>query len=134
VKNVTSELNELNKDVYANFVYNWNAVEDHVAGREAISFADRMGANYNVGERIALVHSEVSEALEGIRQGDKPDKHLPHRPEGEVELADAVIRIMGIAKVRGYNLASAIVEKALYNDVRADHKAKNRSKANGKQF
>src|SRR5690348_3319725 len=48
--------------------------------------------NRNVGEMIALMHSELSEALEGYRKGEKDD-HLPNRPAVEVELADALHRI-----------------------------------------
>lgn len=42
-------------------------------------------------ELLALVHSELSEGLEGVRKGLMDDK-LPHRPMIEVELADAEIR------------------------------------------
>jgi hypothetical protein len=46
--------------------------------------------------RIALCHSELSEALEGHRKGIQDD-HLPHRLMVEVELADALIRIFDLA-------------------------------------
>src|SRR5690606_34482374 len=45
----------------------------------------------NDGECIALMHSELSEALEGIRKNSNDD-HLPHRKSVEVELADTLIR------------------------------------------
>ena len=44
-------------------------------------------------ELAALIHSEASEALEGLRK-DLMDDHLPHRKMAEVELADAVIRLL----------------------------------------
>lgn len=47
-------------------------------------------------EAIALVHSELSEALEGLRKGLQDD-HLPHRPMIEVELADVFIRLCDMA-------------------------------------
>lgn len=51
----------------------------------------------NVGELLALVHSEVSEAHLGLMgPGVVYDDHLPHREMYEVEMADSVIRILDI--------------------------------------
>lgn len=47
-------------------------------------------------ELLTLVHSEVSEAMEGDRKNLMDDK-LPHRSMFEVELADAEIRSFDIA-------------------------------------
>lgn len=44
------------------------------------------------GEVVALMHSELSEALEGDRKG-LTDQHLPHLTSVSVEMADALIRI-----------------------------------------
>ena len=46
------------------------------------------------GSKIALMHSELSEALEAVRKGRPKDQHLPERDNLTVELADCVIRIM----------------------------------------
>lgn len=86
-----------------------------------------------VGTMIALIHSEVSEALEGFRK-DLMDDHLPHRPMAEVELADAVIRICDLAGKEGFDLGGAIMEKLEYNLHRLDHKKENRAGENGKKF
>ncbi len=86
-----------------------------------------------VGTKIALIHSEISEALEGFRK-DKWDEHLPLRKNAEVELADAMIRIMDLAGACGFDLANAIDEKLEYNRNRADHKRENRVKADGKKI
>lgn len=87
----------------------------------------------NKGEMLCLIHSEISEAMEGERKQLMDDK-LPHRPMAEVELADAVIRIFDYAGAHGYDLAGAYVEKRFYNDRRADHKPENRRLAGGKGF
>lgn len=57
----------------------------------------------NVGELMMLVVSELSEALEGHRK-DLMDDKLPHRKMFEVELADAVIRLLDTANGFGCKL------------------------------
>lgn len=87
----------------------------------------------NIGEMLCLVHSEVSEAMEGARKGLMDDK-LPHRPMLEVELADAVIRIFDMAGGLSLDVAGAIAEKLAYNAQRADHKVEHRKADGGKAF
>ena len=87
----------------------------------------------NVGEMLCLVHSEISEAMEGHRKGLMDDK-LPHRPMIEVELADAIIRIFDIAKGLNLDLGGAFVEKMDYNAHRADHQREARLAAGGKKY
>lgn len=84
----------------------------------------------NEGEMLALIHAEISEALEGIRK-DLMDSHLPYRKSTEVEMADAVIRIFDYCGMKGYDLGSAIAEK---NKNRLDHKREERQKEGGKKF
>lgn len=86
-----------------------------------------------VAEKLVLIHSEVSEAMEAARKNLKDDK-LPHRSGVEVELADAVIRILDLAGALKLDLAGAIQEKLAYNQSREDHKIENRMKDNGKAF
>ena len=87
----------------------------------------------NVSELLILVHSEVSEALEGYRK-DLRDTHLPQYDSLTVELADVVIRVFDIAGGLSLNLSEAVRDKLIYNKTRADHKKENRLKQNGKKF
>lgn len=86
-----------------------------------------------VGEKLMLVVSEVSEAMEGHRKSLQDDK-LPHRKMVEVELADAVIRIADLAGALGLDLGGAIAEKLEFNRQRPDHKPENRKLENGKKY
>lgn len=87
----------------------------------------------NVGELIALMHSELSEALEGHRKNLMDDK-LKDRKMIEVELADCVIRIFDAAGGLGLDLGGAMEEKFAYNKSREDHKVENRKLDGGKKF
>ena len=87
----------------------------------------------NFGEVVALMHSELSEALEADRKGLMDDK-LPHRDGREVEFADCIIRILDTAAAMGLDVAGAFIEKNRYNRQRADHKLAARAEAGGKKY
>jgi NTP pyrophosphatase (non-canonical NTP hydrolase) len=72
----------------------------------------------NDGEIIALIHSELSEALEALRHGNPPDDKIPEFSGLEAELADAVIRIMDYAGGKGLDVAGALVRKIEFNETR----------------
>lgn len=80
----------------------------------------------SVGDCIALMHSELSEALEEYRNGHpitgfrlEKDKHGNEKPEGIViELADVVIRIANFCGRYGLDLATALSVKMEYNKLR----------------
>lgn len=87
----------------------------------------------NFAEKLCLIHSEISEAMEGDGK-DLMDDHLPHRKMAEVELADAMIGILDLAGFKGYDLAGAMIEKLAYDQQRADHQAAARNAPGGKAY
>jgi len=70
------------------------------------------------GTLIALMHSELSEALEGIRKGSQPDEHCPDFTSPAIELGDCIIRILDFAAWKGIPVISAMLAKADFNETR----------------
>jgi len=90
----------------------------------------RQLAERNDGEIVSLLHSEISEYLEALREGSgysqitNKDKIIFLKEE--IELADEFIRCMDLAEKKKYRLPEAILAKIEYN--------RNRPKKHGKKF
>ena len=70
------------------------------------------------GECIALMHSELSEALEFDRHGNGASDHIPEFTGVEEELADVLIRIFDYCGRKNLRLGEAIVAKMQFNESR----------------
>ncbi len=105
---------------------NWNQPNTRqmvtVLSRQIHEWAKEKGfyqnGECNTGEKIALIHSELSEALEANRQGIKPDEHCPDFPNELIEYADAIIRILDICAYKEYQIGAAIMAKMAFNESR----------------
>lgn len=80
----------------------------------------------STAESIALMHSELSEALEADRAGNPPDDKIPEFTGIEAELADCIIRILDFSIARRYDVIGAMFSKAEMN--------KGREYKHGKQY
>lgn len=71
---------------------------------------------------LALIHSEVSEALEEYRNGRLPTEVYTGnngKPEGiPIELADVIIRVLDYCGYAGIDIDAAISQKHEYNKSR----------------
>lgn len=72
----------------------------------------------NDAEMIALMHSELSEALEALRHSNPKSDHIPEFTNLEEEFADVIIRIMDFASGRKLKVAEALIAKIEFNNTR----------------
>lgn len=101
---------------------------------EALRIAVEHGfKDATVGEEIALMHSELSEALEAYREGKKVNEvyyehktQLPGMPVAGAakpcgipsEMADVIIRVLHFCGKHEIDIEKAVIEKMKYNESR----------------
>lgn len=77
------------------------------------------GPDANFAKNIALIHSELSEALEYWRHGNKSSDHIPEYSGAEEEFADVLIRMLDVCGWYKFNLSGALLAKMAFNKTRA---------------
>ena len=94
--------------IESDFEYSFALLQkDTYAVAKAHGFQETENNPLNVPTKLALIGTEVAEAIEWHRKGQPQE--LPH------ELADIVIRTMDLAESLGIDLASAILTKHEFN-------------------
>jgi NTP pyrophosphatase (non-canonical NTP hydrolase) len=94
----------------------------------------------NIGERLALIHSEISEALEAHRKGRRANNDVVlgesneefkksfeenYKDTFEDEIADATIRIFDLCGLLDIDLDKFLLAKVRYNTLRPYKHGKN---------
>jgi NTP pyrophosphatase (non-canonical NTP hydrolase) len=108
----------MNRDeqIVLDFVSGWDLLAERVnANAHAKGFYE---TPRRFGETVALIHSELSEALEGYRAGNPASEHIPQFSAIEEEYADVLIRIMDDAMEHEHNVAGAVLAKIAFNSTR----------------
>lgn len=66
---------------------------------------------------ISMIHSELGEATDAIREGNPNSTKIPGHSSVEEEMADVILRTLCFCRQYGYDV-SAVISKAIYNDRR----------------
>lgn len=73
---------------------------------------------YQIVTKIALISTEVGEAIEGLREGNPKSEKIPEFSNLEEEFADIVLRIMHLGYRMKLRIPEAIIAKDEFNNTR----------------
>lgn len=109
---MSQTLNELAKKT-------WTIAEVKGWHEPQLHHREKVPRDVSAAERIALIHSEVTEMLEALRDNPDPAHYyieVDGKPEGcPVELIDVIIRCFDFAVVYDIDLDNLFEAKCAYN-------------------
>lgn len=118
IHNIARKIEQAEQKALApsNFLASWQAIQQKV--KQVNTDHGWHNSEVHDGVYIALIHAELSEALEGLRHGNPASEHIPLFNAAEEELADVIIRVMDMAEARGWRVAEAVLAKIEFNETR----------------
>lgn len=108
----------MNKDAKDCFIANYYQVEANAADIALQHGWVVENTPEDKAVKIALMHSELSEALEAVRNGNPQSEKIPEFTNLEEELADVILRIMNFGNQLKLRVAEAVIAKDEYNSKR----------------
>lgn len=85
--------------------------------QNAVSHGFYENTQLNLGEKLMLIVTELSEGFEGVRKDgfDRPDEHCPTFSNFEIEIADTFIRLFDLCGAFNLRIGEAVLAKHEYN-------------------
>lgn len=100
--------------------------QSHTIAVEKMFWGKNGKKNRNKAELLMLIVTEVAEACEALREGNRQVSKVWKKDTFEDELCDTTIRILDLCESEGIDLEWQIKKKLAYN--------RTRSKKHGKKF
>lgn len=114
-----SEIKQISKIEQRNFVSLFDRVSERVTSiSESKGWTIPVNDPEKLGNKICLMHSELSEAEEALRNGNPASDHIPEFTGMEEEFADVIIRIMHFAERMNLRVPQAMFAKLDFNETR----------------
>ena len=115
---LAKSLTELAEKIHYNISENGFWELRHLIGRSLRNEDKAIVEDALKSQKLALIHSEVSEVLEALRIGNPPDEKLPQYSAEAVELADVLIRLLDYAGAYNIPIGDILIEKTKFNTQR----------------
>lgn len=122
-------LNELAKEIYQNnvdkgFYEDYNTLLEMMYEKDMPQHLITSVEKAWFGQRVSLMHSELSEAIEANRKDLMDDKLTQYKGE-DVELVDNLIRTLDTLAHRKVDIDTVVAEKLAFNKARPYRHGKN---------